>query len=278
MENIEQQRTGFEAIGNTYPVAENVAQQEVTIAGVHCAWFIPPGAVQQEIIFFIHGGGFIFGSIQSHAPMVSHFANALKRKVLAIDYRLAPEHPFPAGLNDCTAVIKEFTQQNTTVRFGIIGDSAGGNLVMTTQLKLKMENDVAAQYSIIISPWADLECKNPSYTRNKSVEQVLSQEYLMMAAKLYAGNTDLTIPLLSPVNADFKGWSPILIVCGTHEILEDDSIYLHKQLLKSGVDATLKLFTEQQHVWPFMDIDTAASREAITEIARFANRHSARIK
>lgn len=196
--------------------------------------------------------------------MVSYIAQALNRKVLVIDYRLAPEHPFPAGINDCVAVIQQLGQP-----FGIIGDSAGGNLTMATQLKLKAVNGPAPLYSIVISPWVDLTCSNESYIRNKIADTLLSREYLMEAAKSYAAGQELSAPLLSPVNAVFNDLAPVLIMCGTNEILEDDSVYLHKQLIQSGVNATLELFEGELHVWPFMDIHTKASRKALSNMARF---------
>jgi len=269
MINFNEGRIGFEAIGNTYPPAENVTRENVTIAGIPCAWFTPTNINAADIAVFIHGGAFIFGSINSHAPMVSYIAQALKRKVLVIDYRLAPEHPFPAGIDDCVAVI-----QQLDLPFGIIGDSAGGNLTMATQLKLKAVNGPAPLYSIVISPWVDLTCTNESYIRNKLADTVLSREYLLEAANTYAGGRELSAALLSPVNAVFNDLAPVLIMCGTNEILEDDSINLHKHLIQSGVDATLELFEGELHVWPFMDIHTKASRKALSNMAHFVTKQT----
>lgn len=274
MENLKEARTGFEAIGNSYDTAPGILREDIEIAGVPCAWFIPRGAGEDGIVFFIHGGGFIFGSIHSHAPMVSYITTALNRKVLAIDYRLAPEHPFPAGINDCVTVVRSVTAASPGVSFGIIGDSAGGNLVMATQLRLKEQHALLPHYTILISPWADLQCNRASYERNKELDSILSQAYLKEAAGMYAGMNDVNLPQLSSVNGDFKGFPPVLILCGTYEILEDDSIALYKRLRDCGVTAELILFEGELHVWPFMDISSAGSRRALNEMTRFASMYA----
>lgn len=273
MINLKEGRRGFESIGNTYPVAGNVIREDVNIAGVRCAWFNPEGAGDDEIVFYIHGGAFIFGSIDSHAPLVSYIAKELNRKVLIIDYRLAPEHAFPMGLNDCVAVIESFCEKYPKLNFGLIGDSAGGNLTMAANLMLNKTNIPKPNYTILISPWVDLECKNESYQRNKHVDLILAREYLIEAAHLYAPSGDLSDPTLSPINGDFQGLSPVLIMCGTHEILEDDAILLHRRLLDSNVEAKLTLYEGEMHVWPFMKIHTEASIEALRDMADFANKH-----
>jgi epsilon-lactone hydrolase len=266
MINLKEGRIGFDNIGTIYPPARHVTREDTTVADVPCAMFTPPGASEEDMVVYIHGGGFIYGSIQSHAAMVSHIAGALHRKVLLIDYRLAPEHAFPAGLNDCVAVIEAIGKN---VRLGIIGDSAGGNLTIAAQLKLKETGRVVTQYSIVISPWVDLECKNPSYKRNKKLDAVLSREYMVEASTLYSMGQVVSSPLMSPVNSDLRGLAPMLILCGTHEILQDDSEILHKRLQEAGVAAEIRMFEGELHVWPFMDIGSAGSRKALDGMAEF---------
>lgn len=274
MINLKEGRKGFEAIGNTYPVAPHINRENTIIDGIPCTWFLPAEILSDDIIIYIHGGAFIFGSVNSHAPLVSHIAHRLNRRVLMIDYRLAPEHPFPAGINDCVSVIHALYQQDPQLRFGIIGDSAGGNLTMASQLVLKNTKGPGALYTMVISPWVNLHCNTASYQRNKALDVILARPYLVEAAVLYASGSDLDLPELSPVNGDFHGLSPVLIMCGTHEILEDDSVQLQQQLQKSGVEAELRLFDGQLHVWPFMDIDTPASQQALNDLAAFVNKHS----
>ncbi|SDQ04015.1 Acetyl esterase/lipase [Chryseobacterium soldanellicola] len=273
MINLTEGRKGFETISN-YSISEKVTLENIIIADVPCAWVIPDEIVGNDIVIYIHGGAFIYGSINSHAPMVSYIASQLKKKVLMIDYRLAPEYPFPAGIDDCVAVINFLHKNNSNFSFGIIADSAGGNIAMSTNLQLNETNGPKPMYTVVISPWVDLECKNPSYERNQLTDTILAKEYLIEATKLYAPDQDLSAPFLSPVHGSFKNQSPILILCGTNEILEDDSINLHQQLLNQNIEAELILFENELHVWPFMEIDTEASKKALLRIADFVEKYS----
>ena len=274
MVNLIEGRAGFEGLGRQYPVAKNVVIQHTTIANVPCAWVTPPTTVDNEVVIYMHGGGFIYGSVKSHAAMVSYIAQTVHRKVLVIDYGLAPEHPFPGGVNDCVKVIETFCKEHPTSTFGIIGDSAGGNLAMATQLQLKAINGPMPRYSIVISPWVDLECKNPSYLKNERREAILSREYLQICAGMYAGEHNLSNSLISPVNADLSGLPPALIMCGSVEILEDDSVLLYEQFGKAGIKAECIVFEGEQHVWPFMDISSTASKRALRNMAAFVTKHS----
>lgn len=269
MVNLIEGRAGFELLGRQYPVARHVVIENTSIANVRCAWVIPATAVEDEVVMYIHGGGFIYGSVNSHAALVSHIAQAINRKALVIDYRLAPEYPFPAGLNDCVNVIETFCKQHPTITFGIMGDSAGGNIAIATQLQLKAIQGPMPQYSMVMSPWADLECKNASYSKNKNTDAILSQGYLQSCARIYAGERSLSDSLVSPVNADLTGLPPALILYGSAEILMDDSIQLHQQYGKAGVQSECIEFEGEQHVWPFNDIAAAASKKALGLMADF---------
>lgn len=270
MEDLLKGRAGFEAIGRQYAAAENVSREDVTLVGIPCAWLRPAGAAQDNVAFYIHGGGFMFGSLDSHTAMVSHLAATLLCNVLLMDYRLAPEHPFPAGLQDCVAVITAFCKEQPGVRFGIIGDSAGGNIATGTQLMLRDMQAPLPQYSILISPWTDLTCTNDAFTRNQATDHILSRDYLLAAAKAYAGSHAVEAGLLSPVHASLEGLPPTLLLYGTVEILEDDAIVLHERLVQAGVAAERMAFEGEQHVWPFNDIHTPASQRALEVMKTFA--------
>ena len=274
MVNVIEGRAGFEQLGKLYPAANNVIIENTSIAGIPCAWVTPSTTVDDEVVMYMHGGGFMYGSVTSHAAMVSYFAQIVNQKILLINYRLAPEHPFPGGLNDCVQVIETFCKEHPRSSFGIMGDSAGGNLVMAAQLQLKAINGPMPRYSIMISPWVDLECKNPSYTKNEQAEAILSRGYLQLCAQLYAGEYPLSDSLVSPINADLSGLPPALILCGSVEILKDDSVLLQEQLEQAGVPAECIVFEGEQHVWPFMDIHSAASQKALDHIAAFVAKHS----
>ncbi len=274
MEAVIEGRISFEQIGNNYPAVPNVDIENVMINNVGCRWLRPDVTTENEMLIYIHGGGFIYGSLHSHTAMVSHIAWALKRNILMIDYRLAPEHPFPSGLNDCVGVITKFFTTNPGLEFGIIGDSAGGGLTIATQLQLRDEGGPMPRYSIVISPWVDLTCVNDSYNTNSSGDTILTRGFLQWAAGLYAGNGNVSEELLSPVKAKLTGLPPALIVYGTVEILADDSIHLHRQLVEAGTKAELISFEGEQHVWPFTDIYSTASQKVLEYFSAFAQKHS----
>ncbi|WP_114789318.1 alpha/beta hydrolase [Niabella yanshanensis] len=274
MEAVIEGRISFEQIGNNYPKAPNVDFDDIMINDVSCRWVKPDDAIENEVLVYIHGGAFIYGSLQSHTAMVTHIAGALKRRILMIEYRLAPEHPYPAGLNDCVGVITKFFAANSGIEFGIMGDSAGGGLTIATQIQLRDQGGPMPRYSIVVSPWVDLTCVNESYNINKSEDSILTREFLQWAAGLYAGNSNILVGLLSPVKANLTNLPSTLIVYGTAEILADDSIHLHRQLVEAGVDAELTSFDDEQHVWPFTDIHSTASQKVLEQFATFANKHN----
>ncbi len=274
MEAVIEGRISFEQIGNNYPKAPHVNFENIIINDISCRWVKPDDAIENEMLIYIHGGAFIYGSLQSHTAMVSHIALALKRNILMIDYRLAPEHPYPAALTDCVGVILKLSQENACIRYGIMGDSAGGGLSIATQLKLRDKGGPMPLYCIVISPWADLACKNESYNSNEFRDTILTREFLQWAADLYGGSHNLSEGLLSPVNANLAGLPPVMIVYGTVEILADDSIQLYQQFLKTGGTAELVSFDEEQHVWPFTDVHSSASQRVLEHFGAFAKKHS----
>lgn len=274
MDHISQRRIDFEQLGNMYSPAENVVRQDTIIGGIPCVWFYPEGsAINKHLLIYIHGGAFFMGSVASHAAMVTHIARRTGQRVLFIDYRRSPEYPFPAGLHDIVQVLSVLLQEGMDT-YGMIGDSAGGNLTLVTQLQLRSQGLQGPQYSIVISPWTDLQCKNESYTRNATIDPVLAKPFLQDAAAIYAGGHSLDEVLLSPVNARFDDFAPVLILCGTNEILEDDSRYLHQRLEQSGVAASLVLFEGEMHVWLQQDIHAAAGERALQLIQSFISQYA----
>jgi acetyl esterase/lipase len=270
MTDVVQQRKGFESLGLLYPAAQDIVQEYVSIAGVDCYWFYEAGKQQPaDFLVYVHGGAFMFGSVRSHGPLVSYLAQRTGRRILFIEYRLAPEHPFPAGIDDVVRVIQSLEADQTGFRYGIIGDSAGGNLTMAVQLQLRQLQLPLPAFSVVISPWADLECKHESFRLKKDLDPILSKPYLLECAQLYAGERPLTDPLVSPVNASFEGLGPVLILCGTYEILEGDSLVLYERLFSSGVAARLELFKGAVHVWPQQDIYSDHAQTALDMIAEF---------
>ncbi|HEY5747395.1 MAG TPA: alpha/beta hydrolase [Chryseolinea sp.] len=273
MANLKEERKEFESLGHIYPVQTGVSIKHEVIAGVSGYWFTPVHVGGNEVVIFLHGGGYIYGSIESHRAMVSHIARAIERKILLVDYSLAPEHPFPAALNETVAVIQELVRTLPDFQFSIMGDSAGGNLAMSTALKLKSLNVQPALYHVLISPWVNMETVYPSYTKNEKLDPIITKDFVEYAAGLYAAGHDLKDPLISPVHGDFKGIAPTLILVGAHEVLTDDSVFLYQALENAGVASELKMYDGADHVWPLVDIHSEHSVEALDEIIDFITVH-----
>lgn len=269
MENLKQERKQFESLGLSYLPNNQVKVEKVTLAGITNYWFTPARVESDEIVVFLHGGGFIYGSIRSHRAMVSHIAAATGRKILFVEYSLAPEKPFPAALNETTAVIRELLNTIPNIHFALMGDSAGGNLAMSTALNLKKLNLPSPRYQVLISPWLNMATEYGSYAENKEKDPIISKEFVEYAGALYTGKENFGDPLVSPVLGAFEGFSPTLTLVGNREILRDDSLELHRALEKAGCSSRLKAFEEVTHVWTLTDIDSADSQEALNTIREF---------
>lgn len=266
MEDVIQFRESYEHKAHPYDVEPTVSITQVMIAGVNCYWFTPEDPSPDRIIIYLHGGGFAMGSVKTHGRMVSHFAKELHAEILFIDYALAPENPYPAGLNDLLAVY-QIVNRNPGYQIDLIGDSAGGSLVVSAigeMLKLQLPLPNAA---VLISPWIDLECDNPSMEENAQLDQSINKAMLHMFARAYTG--DLPLEVSSPKKALLTQFPPVLIMVGTNEILLDDSKYFYNEIKSIQHRSRLSIYDDQPHVWPKKDIHKEASRRALAEIADF---------
>jgi acetyl esterase/lipase len=269
MKNMTEERKGFETLGLSYAPNSSVHVERVTLGGIENYWFTPASITSNEVVVYLHGGAFTMGSIKSHKAMVSHIANAMGRKILFVEYSLAPEKPFPAAIHEATAVIQALLQATPGLQFGIMGDSCGGNLALSTALNLKNRNLPLPRYQVLISPWLNLENNYPSYVQNEKLDPILTKAMLDGAMSLYADTHDLKNPLLSPVQGSLAGLSPTLTMVGAKEILRDDSIYLHDALEQAGTTSVLKIFDDVTHVWPLTDIESRDSKEALRIMVDF---------
>jgi monoterpene epsilon-lactone hydrolase len=271
MENLREERKGFESLGLSYPINDGVKIEKSILAGVETYWFTPKEVVSDEIVVFLHGGGFVYGSIRSHRAMVSHIAAATGRKVLFVEYSLAPEKPFPHALDETTAVIMSLIHSTPNFQFALMGDSAGGNLVMSTALNLKKLDLPLPLYQTLISPWLNMETQYPSYVENEKLDPIITKEFVQYAASLYTDSRNFSSPLVSPVLGSFEGFKPTLIMVGKNEILRDDSLELHQALQKEGCTSRLKVFDNVTHVWTLTDITSGDSKEALHTLREFVD-------
>ncbi len=269
--NLEKDRNGFERLGTFYPPQSNVTIEPVSVANVQCYWLVPEDIEDKEVVVYLHGGGFIYGSMKSHGALVSHIAYSMRRRILFLEYSLAPEDPFPKALDETLAVLEALQKADTHFQFGLLGDSAGGNLVFSVALTLKALRRKPSLYHIAISPWVNLEATYPSYQANQKLDPVLTKEFVEYSASLYIGSHSAKDPLVSPVYGDFAGLTPSLIMYGSREILGDDSVHLYHALQKAGVKSELFLSEGSVHVWPLADIQSGSAQVALTRIRSFAN-------
>ncbi len=236
---------------------------------IHGEWiYVNRAHMKKYIILYCHGGGYSTGSCVYARTLTTKLATTTSMDVLSFDYRLAPEHPYPAATEDAMQVWNYLMLLGYGARDIILaGDSAGGNLVLSLMLRLKQENRLLPRGAVLMSPWTDLTSSGKSHVAKASIDPVLNAEYLQEMITNYAPGRDLTNPLISPLFGNFEGFPPVYIQVGSNEILLDDSNMLYKKLLKANVSVKLDLFKGMWHVFQMSPFKTAY--EAMDKNAEF---------
>jgi phosphinothricin tripeptide acetyl hydrolase len=233
-------------------------------------WLRPPAAVAGRVVLYLHGGGYVIGSPRSHRHLAAAIASAGAANALLLDYRLAPEHPFPAAVDDAVAAYRWLLDQGTAPRHIVIaGDSAGGGLTVATLLALR---DAAAPLpagGVCISPWVDLTCSAESYRTKAEVDPIVKSGSIEEMARAYLGDRDRRTPLASPLFADLRGLPPLLIHAGSDEVLLDDAVQLSERAKKADVAATLEVWDRMIHVWHWFLPMLDEAQTAVDSIGRF---------
>lgn len=228
---------------------------------------------KQTIILYCHGGGFFTGSLEYSRTLTTKFASAASADLLSFNYRLAPEHPSPAALEDALKVWGYLMHLGYGAKNVILaGDSAGGNLALSLALKLKEDGRILPKALILFSPWTDLTLSGASHEKKAALDPILTADYLKRARDAYvpdgSNNSSLyTDPLISPLYGDYTDFPPVYIQVGTNEILFNDSTDLHKKLLRQNVPAKLTVYKGMWHVFQMSNMKTAT--EAVSEAAQF---------
>jgi monoterpene epsilon-lactone hydrolase len=228
---------------------QHVRFEKAECDGIKAEWNIPDDVQTNGVILYLHGGAYVSCSIETHRPLVARIAKAAKTKALSIEYGLAPEHPFPAGLNDAIKVYSWLLNQGYDHnKIVIVGDSAGGGLTIATALKLRDLNIALPAAAICMSPWLDLTCSHDSGVRLDKKDLMLSAEAGKIFAGFYAGN-DLKNPYVSPYYADLKGLPPLLIHVSDSEIVLDENVGFEKKAKAAGVHIQFEIWKDMTHVW-----------------------------
>jgi acetyl esterase/lipase len=274
--SIAVQREHMDSIDRVFRVANDVIRTPVVMGSVPAYWVEAPGASAERVILYLHGGGYVLGSIRSHGELISRLARATGRRVLAPEYRLAPEHPFPAAVDDCVAAYRWLLAQGALAENVVIaGDSAGGGLTMATLLSLRDARDPLPLAAVCLSPWVDLEAASGSIAGRAHLDPIIERSGLLEMAAHYLGGGDPRHPLASPIHADLTGLPPLFIQVGTAEVLFDDAARLAERARLAGVPVTLDTWEEMLHVWHVFALLPEA-REAIARIAGFIREQEAR--
>lgn len=242
--------------------------QPVVRHGISGEWIAGPSA-GPEVILYLHGGAYTLGSVSTHRHWIARLVKAAGVRGLAIDYRLAPEHPFPAALDDTLGFYQWLLEEGVEPgRILLAGDSAGGGLALAALLRLRDAGMPLPAGAVCLSPWTDLALTGASLDTKAAVDPILNRDMLRANAAHYIGDQPATGPLVSPLYADLTGLPPLLIQVGSDEVLLDDSTRLAERAQAVGVDVTLEIWEEMFHVFPMFPF-LPESRKALESILRF---------
>ncbi|MCJ7586080.1 MAG: alpha/beta hydrolase [Anaerolineales bacterium] len=272
--SISKLRIGSGAGEHQIQVPKGLHWASVDASEVRCEWMIPPDATTDAVLLYLHGGGGVLGLYNSSRKMIGHIALACDLRVLIPDYRLAPEYPFPAGMNDCVVAYRWLLSEGfKPQQIVIAGDSIGGYLTICTLLVLRDNGQPLPAAAVCISPNTDLTCNGKTMQTNALRDALLSPKFARTMASLYVGNHDMSDPHISPLLADLHGLPPILIQAGADEILLDDSRRFSDNALAAGVELTLEIWPHMWHDWHSCVPDLAEANQAIGRIAEFVNKY-----
>lgn len=254
-------------------IPDGIEIKEDKINNIYAEWIIPDGADKSKLILYVHGGGYVSGSCNDHRGFVSKLAKNCGIMTLVFDYRLAPEHPFPAGLNDTVAVY-QWLLDNGFKRENIViaGESAGGGLTLATLLALKEKNIPMPAAAVAISPWTDLTCSSDSYRTKNKVSLAPMNSWLVFR-KHYIGNNPANLPLISPLFGDLHGLPPTFINSGEADEIFEDGEKFYLKAKEAGVDITFRAGKDMVHCYPLLAPMFKEATEAMDEICEFIKNH-----
>lgn len=267
--DLTKHRQSQDRIGALLGTEKGVEYTPVTVEDMSCEWVrVTRAHMKKYVILYCHGGGYSTGSTVYARTLTKKLAESTSMDVFAFNYRLAPEHPYPAATDDALKAWNYLMYLGYGARDVIVaGDSAGGNLALSLTLRLKEQERLLPRGLVLLSPWTDLTKSGKSYESRKEVDPVLDHEYLDRMIENYAGGQALSNPLISPLFGNFKGFPPTYIQVGDNEILLSDATLLHKKLLKENVSAHLDIYKGMWHVFQMSPIKI--SYDAMDKNAEF---------
>ncbi|MBM3222655.1 MAG: alpha/beta hydrolase [Candidatus Tectomicrobia bacterium] len=273
---VADRRQGFDMLAAKFPLAPDVRCDAVDANGVAAAWVVAPGADTGRTLLYLHGGGYVIGSINTHRDLAARLSRAAAARVLLIDYRLAPEHPHPAAVDDAVTAYRWLLQQGAAPTSTVIaGDSAGGGLTVAALVALRAAGAPLPAAGVCISPWVDLEGIGDSMSSKASVDPIVQLPGLQWFAGLYLNGAHPRTPLAAPLYADLHGLPPLLIHVGTAETLLDDATRLAARAQAAGVEVTLDAWEGMIHVWHLFAAMLPEGQQAIERVGAYIRQHAA---
>ncbi len=268
---VEEARAGSEASMSMMGLMpDGVTVTDTTVAGIDALWIEPQGVPSHRVLLYLHGGGYVVLSARSHVRLAGGIGAAAGTKVLSVDYRLAPEHPHPAAVDDAVAAYRWLLAEGYAPQnIAIAGDSAGGGLTVATLVALRDAGVPQPAAAVTLSPWVDLEGTGESMRTKADVDLMVGLEGLAEMASQYVPGGELRAPTASPLYADLHGIAPLYIQVGGDETLLDDSTRLATRAAHAGVDVRLDVFPEMQHVFQAVLGQIPESDDAVARIGQY---------
>lgn len=270
-----ERRQRLDEVGSVWPVADDVSLETVDIDGVSGEFSIVPGSDPSRVLLFFHGGGYCSGSILSHRRMVTEAGRAGCVRTLAVGFRLAPEHPFPAAYDDAFIAWRWLRKQGVAAnRIVVGGDSAGGGLTLALAMRLRDARDECPACLWLASPWTDLTMSGATLATKDAVDPLIHKAYLEELASAYVpAGVARKDPRVSPLFADLRGLPPMLIQVGSAETLLDDSVRFAGAAGAAGVAVTLEIWPDMIHAWALWNAKLEAGRQALANVGAFMRRY-----
>jgi len=268
--SIAEQRARMDGLANFFAVPEGTEVEPAVVGGVKGEWVRARHARRDAVLLYLHGGGYVIGSPASHRHLLGAVGEMTGLSLFAADYRLAPEHPFPAAVDDALAAYKGLLALGIAPdKLAIAGDSAGGGLTIATLVAARDAGLPMPACAVCISPWTDLSAGGESHRARAKRDPIVGKENLDAMAAAYLAGKDAKTPLASPLFADLKGLPPLLIQVGTEEALYDDTTRLKARAEEAGVEVSAESWGGMVHVWHIFHPILSEGRDAIARIASF---------
>jgi epsilon-lactone hydrolase len=266
---LAEQRASFDTDMGAIPLAPSCTVESLDLSGTPAEKITPTGAAPGKALLYLHGGGHVIGSLKSHRHLVSRLAVAAGVTAFHIDYRLAPEHPYPAALEDAVKAYKQILATGIAPDDIVVGgESAGGNLATALLLKAREAGLPQPAGLYLLSPWLDMTTSGESYVKVGARDPIITREGIEMVSAAYLGGRP-DDPLTSPVRADPAGLPPMLIQVGSEEVLLSDSLAFANRAAMSGVEVKLHVWPEMPHAWPLFHVLIRAGLAAIDEAGQW---------